>query len=635
MADDVRRWSVTYTKHLKQKRKVYQDGFLEIQSSTHKVKLYDDCDKLLDCKIVKLDDDVRSGETLTFGAYLVDIGDPHGESKPIPNLILKRRDNTLADRDGIPHSKASKRSSGIGKASSINMSPSQKIIKEFKRREVKKYCSSPSCPDTAKADSTEWQVLYTTQLTQKAKKFHDGILRVAISGMRGKQYSFFQAMLYDETRRLLDSRFLRSEEIVKVGESLRFDGHIVDIVELGDHTPLKDTNVEGRNCYMQNTMQSKIHKWDVLYTTQVTQKAKKFHDGVLKLASCGSQGRQEATLLAEDGTILSHRYLKLCEDISSGSLFNMPNYLVEVGEPRKHSEGRFCSSYWECPERASTLENETPKIRSFDVDNIKLCKRIPATRPLSDGGLLKRASSLQETESKATNPVADKVISTTISKNKPLRDAHSILSILKKPGAQEVAIGKLHLQELHPSLDSAFVQSGIQCQVEGQQDSCSRTSKMEVCDEETRNIRDYSGPISNCNAVYTNISIETRISADCEIMVDKQQKDTGYGFSSGLETSDITRSVTDMEFSTINNRTSPTEEPHAMEDLSVYHNDLSSTVSETCCESTGAADVGGHPEISGATLSCNHHDVSNDKRKGFENTNSRNAEFPSFDLGID
>lgn len=66
---------------------------------SYQVKLYDDCDKLLESKIVKLDDAVRSGETLTFGVYLVDIGDPHGESKPIPNPILQR-DKTMADRDG-------------------------------------------------------------------------------------------------------------------------------------------------------------------------------------------------------------------------------------------------------------------------------------------------------------------------------------------------------------------------------------------------------------------------------------------------------------------------------------------------------------------------------------------------------
>ncbi|PWA36115.1 hypothetical protein CTI12_AA603130 [Artemisia annua] len=69
------------------------------------VKLYDDCDKLLDSKIVKLDDAVRSGETLTFGSYLVDIGDLHGESKPIPNVVLKR-EKTMAGWNGTPTSKS-------------------------------------------------------------------------------------------------------------------------------------------------------------------------------------------------------------------------------------------------------------------------------------------------------------------------------------------------------------------------------------------------------------------------------------------------------------------------------------------------------------------------------------------------
>ncbi|KAK3030626.1 hypothetical protein RJ639_035830 [Escallonia herrerae] len=69
--EDARRWSVTYTKHVKQKRKVYQDGFVELQSSSHRVVLYDDCEKLLDSRFVKMDDVVRSGETLTFGVLIL------------------------------------------------------------------------------------------------------------------------------------------------------------------------------------------------------------------------------------------------------------------------------------------------------------------------------------------------------------------------------------------------------------------------------------------------------------------------------------------------------------------------------------------------------------------------------------
>lgn len=51
---------------------------------------------------MKLDGAVRSGETLTFGAFLVDVGDPHGETKPIPNPILQR-EKTMINRKSTPN----------------------------------------------------------------------------------------------------------------------------------------------------------------------------------------------------------------------------------------------------------------------------------------------------------------------------------------------------------------------------------------------------------------------------------------------------------------------------------------------------------------------------------------------------
>lgn len=48
----------------------------------------------------------------------------------------------------------------------------------------------------------------------------------------------------------------------------------------------------------------------------------------------------QATLLNEDGTILSRKYLKSFEDVRSGSTFELPKYLVEVGEPRTCPEGK-------------------------------------------------------------------------------------------------------------------------------------------------------------------------------------------------------------------------------------------------------------------------------------------------------
>ncbi|PNX70530.1 hypothetical protein L195_g057485, partial [Trifolium pratense] len=60
MSDSKKRWTVTYTKHVKQKRKVYQDGFLVLNVSTGKLSLYDECEKLLECRILKNDETVES-----------------------------------------------------------------------------------------------------------------------------------------------------------------------------------------------------------------------------------------------------------------------------------------------------------------------------------------------------------------------------------------------------------------------------------------------------------------------------------------------------------------------------------------------------------------------------------------------
>ncbi|PKI51729.1 hypothetical protein CRG98_027892 [Punica granatum] len=72
----------------------------------------------------------------------------------------------------------------------------------------------------------EWQVLYTTQVTQKAKKYHDGYLQLVTCGSLGRQ-----VMLYDASRKLLGSRFLKKDEIIGSGFSVTFDAHLVDIGE--------------------------------------------------------------------------------------------------------------------------------------------------------------------------------------------------------------------------------------------------------------------------------------------------------------------------------------------------------------------------------------------------------------------
>ena len=55
-------------------------------------------------------------------------------------------------------------------------------------------------------------------------------------------------MLFDASRKLLDSRFLKKDEVIRSGELVAFDGHLVEVGELdGDHKPLMDLNVQGNN----------------------------------------------------------------------------------------------------------------------------------------------------------------------------------------------------------------------------------------------------------------------------------------------------------------------------------------------------------------------------------------------------
>ncbi|CAK8573684.1 unnamed protein product [Lathyrus sativus] len=170
----------------------------------------------------------------------------------------------------------------------------------------------------------EWQVLYTSQMTQKAKKYHDGFLGLDSCGSQGAQ-----VRLFDASRKLLDSRFLKKDDVIKPGESIAFDTYLVDISkDQVSHTP--DSSVQGKNCTNIKRME-KIDRqkasldidshvtvgkreWKVLYTTQLTQKAKKYHDGFLQLEFCGSLGRQ-VILYDLSKRHLERRFLKKDEVI--------------------------------------------------------------------------------------------------------------------------------------------------------------------------------------------------------------------------------------------------------------------------------------------------------------------------------
>ncbi|KAF9602231.1 hypothetical protein IFM89_025941 [Coptis chinensis] len=316
-------WHVLYTTQKTQKAKKYHDGILRLVvglSHTKQVFLYDDRDKLLESRFLKKDEVVRYGETLTFEGYLVDIGNLEENCQPIPDSNVQGRVKRSIENFGRLNGKnagnssssVASKSSGLGK----NVEPDKQPNANNKR---------------------EWVALYTAQKTQKAKKFHDGVLRLSVGVCQRKQF-----YLYDENGMAIDSRFLKKGEAVECGKTLNFSGYLVDILDIEDKSKPLLSDLKNVQEMVKKPRQKfgTLHEWVALYTTQKTQKAKKFHDGVLRL-SVGVCQRKQVTLLSDDGTILSSKYLKSSEDVKSCSTMELTAHLVEIGEERTYQEVPF------------------------------------------------------------------------------------------------------------------------------------------------------------------------------------------------------------------------------------------------------------------------------------------------------
>ena len=70
--------------------------------------LFDECEKLLECRILKDEEVVSSGETLTFNAFLVDVGDPEvgvdnnsPNKLPVSDLNFHGRDKKITKKFGF------------------------------------------------------------------------------------------------------------------------------------------------------------------------------------------------------------------------------------------------------------------------------------------------------------------------------------------------------------------------------------------------------------------------------------------------------------------------------------------------------------------------------------------------------
>ncbi|KAJ7952173.1 DUF2439 family protein [Quillaja saponaria] len=301
---------------------------------------------------------------------------------------------------------------------------------EFKKRELHKYGSPKSSPETTKHSSSEWQVLYTTHLTQKAKKYHDGFLQLAIQGSFGRQ-----VILFDASRKFLDSRFLKKDEVVRTDESIAFDAYLV---EIGEHEEDQKPNVngQGNNCSTvarrglkheqknyANTNVAVGNEWQVLYTTQLTQKAKKYHDGFLQLEVCGSRGRQ-VVLYDFSRKPLEHRLLKKDEVIIPGESISFNAHLVDIGEPEGNHQSPLNLN------ENGTVGKTGIRHGQYDClwNNVSFAKGKPQNKAYS--GKVADMNVLSDfDETKPTN---------TALPNMLLRNAKQILSMLQKPVAQGI-----------------------------------------------------------------------------------------------------------------------------------------------------------------------------------------------------
>ncbi|KAI3835588.1 hypothetical protein MKW98_027500 [Papaver atlanticum] len=510
---DLNKWTVTYTKHIKQKRKVYQDGSLGVHGN--KVLLYDDMGSVISSRFLKKEEVINCGQTLLFDGYLVDIGDSERNHETHKDFTIQAKGIKIVDvgntgasldyHNVLRNMKKEDKRSGAHKFRTPLISLKAAKLNDGGSIQDKpqNFKATRSCSDPAQSAVREWHALYTTQLTQKSKKYHDGTIQLETSGS--------QVLLYDSRKMLLDSKFLKKDEVVRSGETMVFDGHLVEVGDpegssLGrTAVALKHADVahgvglvkasgvnKDSELVNREAREAKIREWHAMFTAQVTQKAKKYHDGFLQLSICVSQ-RKQVILLDEEGTILSKKYLNSSEVVKTGLTLAVANYLVEIGDPKipKGGEeisldsslkratvgthpGRFSvdkikpnpddarkkSAHHALVEENSSATHAYSSRSSigipgdggangdpsgkhvgqysnrFDVETIKLSASSARNNSMHDGGPKDDTSSGEHVLALSSSFSVDKMKFSNIATiNKPMRDVGQILFTLKKPMA--------------------------------------------------------------------------------------------------------------------------------------------------------------------------------------------------------
>uniref|UniRef100_M8CRD9 5'-3' DNA helicase ZGRF1-like N-terminal domain-containing protein n=1 Tax=Aegilops tauschii TaxID=37682 RepID=M8CRD9_AEGTA len=305
MDPEPRRWAATYTTQLRQKRKAYHDGVLLLRPDSRRLVLLDDAGVTIDARSL---------------------------------------------RAGAPAApRAAHRGGARARQSAANTCAPRAFVKPPKSGAGKTEATGSGCARSAGSTSQEWSAMYTTQVSQKAKRYHDGFLKLVQSGLYSKQI-----VLLDEEGQVLGTRHLKSGECVESGKKCSFPGYLI---EIGKATNLNkgfdkskseatsssnkpelgksEVAAAGSTGSLMGSADSSFKEveWSVLYTAQLIQKAKKFHDGVIRLVQAGPNVKQ-ILLLDEEGGVLGTRYFNSGESIECGKRCQFPNYIIEVTELR-------------------------------------------------------------------------------------------------------------------------------------------------------------------------------------------------------------------------------------------------------------------------------------------------------------
>ncbi|KAK9122149.1 hypothetical protein Syun_019766 [Stephania yunnanensis] len=157
-------------------------------------------------------------------------------------------------------------------------------------------------------------------------------------------------------------------------------------------------------------------EWHAMYTTQKTQKSKKYHDGILHL-SVSICNQKQVTLLNEDGAVLGSKYLNPAADIRTGNSLEITNYLVDIGDP-KMFHGADQQNHCSTQEGMSSFPSSSKLDKSHGGDS--------RSKGETKGSSLGKDRSSHSISSNVDKRTAD-------GNAKLIRDAHQILFTLKRP----------------------------------------------------------------------------------------------------------------------------------------------------------------------------------------------------------